>query len=100
MDTLTGKIAVKTLGFSAYVIAAAPIPVPVASTPPMNSTTPEYTLSQTPPPVKVSLAHVPLCSQRPFPGPLADSVFSRFESNAAIFHRFPFKKKKKLRAAV
>ena len=52
----TGKIGVKTLGFSAYVVAAAPIVVPVAPPPPPNITTMPYEIVQTPRPVQVRLS--------------------------------------------
>lgn len=56
IDFYTGKIGVKTLGFSAYVVAAAPIPVLVVPPPPPNITTKPYELVQTPRPVQVNLS--------------------------------------------
>ena len=53
VDLSTGKISVKTLGFSAYVIAAVPIRVPMTSTPAPNLTTTFKAQTQTPPPVRL-----------------------------------------------
>jgi len=49
----TGRILVKTLGFSAYVVAAAPILVAVPTTPLPDTTTSLFVLLQTPRPLKV-----------------------------------------------
>lgn len=58
MDLITGKIGVKTLGFSAYVVAAAPIPVLVVPPSPPNITTKPHEVVKTPRPVQVNLSGI------------------------------------------
>ena len=54
VDLQTGNIAVKTLGFSAYVVAASAIPVRVAPTNVSTTSASIFVPDPTPRPVKVS----------------------------------------------